>query len=106
MQSTEGSAGGLKRRWGVRWMICAMLFAAAAINYIDRQVIGILKPTLAEEFHFNERDYAAIVFSFQAAYAVGLLLAGRVIDRIGVRAGFTLAVVVWSTGAMAPNTGC
>ncbi|MCE9630844.1 MAG: MFS transporter [Planctomycetia bacterium] len=82
-----------------RWVICAVLFFAAAINYIDRQVIGILKPTLQDEFHFSERDYAAIVFSFQAAYAVGLLLAGRIIDRIGVRIGFALAVVVWSVGA-------
>jgi len=70
-----------------------MLFAAAAINYIDRQVIGILKPTLQEQFHFDERDYAAIVFSFQAAYAIGLLLSGRIIDRIGVRRGFAVAVV-------------
>ena len=85
----------------VRWVICALLFFASAINYIDRQVIGILKPTLQEQFHFDERAYAAIVFSFQAAYAVGLLLAGRVMDRIGVRRGFALAVIIWSVGAMA-----
>jgi ACS family hexuronate transporter-like MFS transporter len=78
-----------------------MLFAAAAINYIDRQVIGILKTTLSAEFHFDESQYAAIVFSFQAAYAVGLLVSGRIIDRIGVRAGFAIAVVVWSIGAIA-----
>lgn len=84
-----------------RWVICGLLFFAAAINYIDRQVIGILKPTLQKEFVFDERAYAAIVFSFQAAYAIGLLLAGRVMDRIGVRLGFVLAVVVWSLGAMA-----
>jgi len=84
-----------------RWVICALLFFAAAINYIDRQVIGILKPTLQAAFHFDERAYAAIVFSFQAAYALGLLLAGRVMDRIGVRRGFALAVTVWSLGAMA-----
>jgi ACS family hexuronate transporter-like MFS transporter len=84
-----------------RWVICALLFFAAAINYIDRQVIGILKPTLQEEFVFDERAYAAIVFSFQAAYAIGLLLAGRLMDRIGVRLGFALAVIVWSLGAIA-----
>ncbi len=84
----------------VRWLICALLFFAAAINYIDRQVIGILKPTLQEQFHFNEQDYAAIVFTFQAAYAIGLLLSGRIMDRIGVRRGFALAVVVWSIGAV------
>ncbi len=84
-----------------RWVICALLFFAAAINYIDRQVIGILKPTLQKEFVFDERAYAAIVFSFQAAYAIGLLLAGRIMDRIGVRLGFALAVIIWSLGAMA-----
>ena len=83
-----------------RWVICALLFCAAAINYVDRQIIGILKPTLQEQFHFDERAYAAIVFSFQGAYAIGLLLAGRVIDRIGVRLGFAIAVIVWSIGAM------
>ncbi|MEI7781086.1 MAG: MFS transporter, partial [Planctomycetota bacterium] len=84
----------------VRWLICALLFFAAAINYIDRQVIGILKPMLQEQFHFDEHDYAAIVFTFQAAYAIGLLLSGRIMDRIGVRRGFAVAVVIWSIGAV------
>ena len=88
------------RPTNVRWLICALLFFASAINYIDRQVIGILKPTLQEQFHFDEQDYAAIVFTFQAAYAIGLLLSGRIMDRIGVRRGFALAVVVWSIGAV------
>jgi len=84
-----------------RWVICALLFFAATINYIDRQVIGILKPTLVKEFQWqDERVYAAIVFSFQLAYAIGLLLAGRVMDRIGTRIGFTLAVVLWSFAAV------
>ena len=84
-----------------RWVICGLLFFAAAINYIDRQVIGILKSTLQKEFVFDERAYAAIVFSFQAAYAIGMLLSGRIMDRIGVRVGFSLAVILWSLGAMA-----
>ena len=84
-----------------RWVICGLLFFAAVINYIDRQVIGILKATLQTELVFDERAYAAIVFSFQAAYAVGLLVSGRIMDRIGVRLGFTLAVLLWSLGAMA-----
>ena len=84
-----------------RWVICALLFFAATINYIDRQVIGILKPTLQKEFGWSEVDYAAIVFSFQLAYAIGLLLAGRLIDRLGARLGFSLAIVVWSVAAMA-----
>lgn len=85
-----------------RWVICALLFFATTINYIDRQIIGILKPTLVKEFEWNdERIYAAIVFSFQLAYAIGLLLSGRVMDRIGTRRGFTLAVALWSLAAMA-----
>jgi ACS family hexuronate transporter-like MFS transporter len=85
-----------------RWFICALLFFAATINYIDRQVIGILKPTLVEEFHWaDERIYAAIVFSFQLAYAIGLVLAGRLMDRLGTRWGFALAVILWSIAAVA-----
>lgn len=84
-----------------RWIICALLFFAATINYIDRQVIGILKPTLVKEFGWgDERIYAAIVFSFQLAYAIGLLLAGRVMDRMGTRRGFALAVILWSIAAV------
>src|SRR3989475_5159984 len=84
-----------------RWVICALLFFAATINYIDRQVIGILKPTLVKEFQWHdERIYAAIVFSFQLAYAIGLLLAGRVMDKIGTRRGFAIAVVLWSFAAV------
>ena len=84
-----------------RWVICALLFFAATINYIDRQVIGILKPTLQAEFGWTEIDYADIVFAFQLAYAAGFLLAGRVMDGLGVRLGFALAIVVWSVAAMA-----
>lgn len=96
-------AGSMAGRWGGsrRWWVCALLFFAATINYVDRQVIGILKPTLVEEFQWaDERIYAAIVFSFQLAYAIGLLLAGRIMDRIGVRLGFSVAVVVWSLAAV------
>ncbi len=84
-----------------RWAVCALLFAAATINYIDRQVIGILKPTLQAQIGFNEIDYGNIVFSFQLAYAIGLILVGMLMDRLGTRAGFSLAVVVWSIAAMA-----
>ena len=84
-----------------RWIICALLFFAATINYIDRQVIGILKPALQQEFGWSEIDYADIVFSFQLAYAIGLLLAGGIVDRIGARRGFVIAIVVWSLAAMA-----
>lgn len=90
------------RRGNVRWGICALLFFAATINYVDRQVIGILKPTLVKEFGWgDERTYAAVVFSFQLAYAIGLVAAGRVMDRMGTRRGFALAVVLWSVAAVA-----
>lgn len=85
----------------MRWGVCALLFFAATINYIDRQVIGILKPTLVQEFGWqDERIYAAIIFSFQLAYALGLLVGGKVMDKLGTRRGFTLAVVLWSVAAM------
>src|SRR5919109_3403657 len=83
-----------------RWTICGLLFLAATINYVDRQVIGLLKPTLQQQFGWSEIDYADIVFSFQFAYAIGLLLAGRMIDRLGTRLGFALAVLVLSIAAI------
>lgn len=83
-------------------MICALLFFAAVINYIDRQVIGILKPALVEEFGWSdERIYASIVFCFQLAYAIGFLFAGRFMDKVGVRVGFAISVTLWSIAAMA-----
>jgi ACS family hexuronate transporter-like MFS transporter len=84
-----------------RWVICFLLFLAATINYIDRQVIGLLKPTLQQQYGWSEIDYADIVFSFQLAYAIGLLLAGGFIDRVGTRIGFAIAVGLWSVAAMA-----
>src|SRR6187455_2601858 len=84
-----------------RWLICTLLFFAATVNYIDRQVIGILKPTLAAEFGWTELDYSWIVFSFQTAYAIGLLFVGKLMDRIGTKLGFALAIVVWSLAAIA-----
>lgn len=79
-----------------RWLVCALLFAATTINYVDRQVIGLLKPVLETELDWNELDYASVVVWFQASYALGLLLAGRVIDRVGVRQGYASAVGLWS----------
>lgn len=84
-----------------RWVICALLFLAATLNYVDRQVIGFLKPTLQHEFGWSEMDYADIVFGFQVAYAIGLLAAGRMMDKLGTRLGFSVAIVIWSLAAMA-----
>ena len=84
----------------VRWIICALLFLATTINYIDRQIIGILKPTLQGELGWSETDYGTIVFWFQAAYAIGLLACGPLIDRIGSRMGYAAAIALWSFAAM------
>jgi MFS transporter, ACS family, hexuronate transporter len=85
----------------VRWTICAMLFAATSINYIDRQVIGLLKPTLQNAIGLTEVNYGYIVAAFQVAYAAGLVIAGRLVDRLGTRVGYSLFMGVWSLAAMA-----
>ncbi|MEZ0495549.1 MFS transporter [Sphingomonas sp. IW22] len=85
----------------IRWIICALLFFATTINYIDRQIIGILKPTLQAELGWSEVDYGTIVFWFQAAYGIGLLACGPIIDRIGSKLGYAGAIAIWSFAAMA-----
>jgi ACS family hexuronate transporter-like MFS transporter len=84
----------------VRWTICAMLFVATSINYMDRQVIAILKPTLEHSIGMTEVSYGYIVDAFQIAYAIGLLAAGRLIDKLGTRIGYMLVMAVWSLSAM------
>jgi ACS family hexuronate transporter-like MFS transporter len=84
-----------------RWVICGLLFLATTINYMDRQVIGILKPIFFAELHWTQTDYGHVMTAFQAAYAIGYLAAGGLIDRIGIRLGFSLAVFLWSLAAMA-----
>lgn len=84
-----------------RWVICALIFLATTINYVDRQVIGILKPTLQAEFGWSEIDYSNIITAFQFAYAIGLLLSGWAMDRLGTKIGYALALTVWSVAAMA-----
>jgi ACS family hexuronate transporter-like MFS transporter len=83
-----------------RWVICALLFIAIGINYIDRQMIGILKPTLQGELQWSETDYANIVFWFQCFYAVGFLTFGRVIDAVGVRIGYAVAFTIWTIASI------
>lgn len=100
IRSTEDIAASAKAIGYYRWIVCALLFFASAINYVDRQVIGLLKTTLQGEFKLTEIDYAAIVFSFQLAYAIGMLIAGRVMDKLGTRIGFALAVTIWSIAAI------
>ena len=84
-----------------RWRIVALLFFATTINYIDRQVIGILKPFISSDLEWTETDYGHIVTAFQIAYALGLLMTGRFLDKLGTRLGYLWAVIVWSIAAMA-----
>src|ERR1700746_2857136 len=84
----------------VRWTVCAMLFVATSINYMDRQVIAILKPTLEHSIGMTEVGYGYIVAAFQIAYSIGLLAAGRLIDKLGTRIGYMLVMATWSLSAM------
>src|SRR5271154_3951221 len=84
-----------------RWVICGLLFLGVTKNYMDRQVLGVLKGPLQHEFGWTEIDYGNLVFAFQAAYAAGMLCLGRLIDRLGTRTGYALAMVFWSLASMA-----
>src|SRR5262245_29188595 len=90
---TGATAGVAAAVMGYRWRILALLFFATTINYVDRQVLGILAPTLQREFSWSETDYGAIVSWFSFAYGIGLLLTGRVLDIVGTRLGFSVAIV-------------
>jgi len=81
-----------------RWVICALLFAATSINYVDRQMIGVLKPTISAELGWNEQTYADVIFWFQMAYAIGYLSFGRIVDMVGARVGYSVAFVIWTVG--------
>ena len=94
MNNQEVSPGG-----SYRWSICALLFFATTINYVDRQVLGILAPVLQNEIGWNEVQYGYIVAAFTGAYAIGLLFVGRFIDSVGTRIGYAVSMVVWSIAA-------
>ncbi len=83
-----------------RWTICSLLFLATTINYLDRQVLSLLQPILAEEFHWTDSDYGTITSIFSLAYAVSMLFAGRFVDKMGTRKGYAWAIAVWSLAAM------
>ncbi|HKT88961.1 MAG TPA: MFS transporter [Candidatus Sulfotelmatobacter sp.] len=100
--SAQASSTSVETTTGrVRWIICGLLFFAASVNYMDRQVIGLLKPTLQVQFGWTEIGYSNIILAFQFAYGASLLFVGKLIDRLGTRKGFSLAVLFWSVAAMA-----
>ena len=84
----------------MRWYICGLLFFATTINYIDRQVLGLLKPVISRDLHWTEADFGWIISAFQAAYAIMMPVAGRLVDWIGPKRGYAIAVVFWSLAAM------
>ena len=98
MNSGVGSAGAIGR---VRWGICALLFFATTINYVDRSVLGILAPTLRSEIGWTDGEYGRISAAFTLAYAIGFLFAGWFMDRFGTRLGYAISLVVWSIAAAA-----
>ena len=83
-----------------RWVIVVLLFTATTINYLDRQIIGLLKPILEKEFTWSETDFAHIVMAFQAAYAVGLLALGWFVDKVGTKIGYSVTIIWWSVAGM------
>jgi ACS family hexuronate transporter-like MFS transporter len=83
-----------------RWTICALVFFATTINYLDRAVISLLKSDLTKEFSWNDGDYANIEIAFKITYAIGLLGAGRLIDKLGTKVGYALATLLWSIAAV------
>ena len=83
-----------------RWTICALLFFATTVNYLDRQVLSLLKPKLEDLFHWTNSDYANIASVFQFTYAISMLFAGRIIDKLGAKKGYAWAIVIWSVGAV------
>lgn len=95
---SENSPGA--RIGNVRWTICALLFAATTLNYMDRMVIGLLKPTIQQSIGMSELGYAYVVGAFQIAYAAGMLIMGRFIDRVGTRIGYIVVMGIWSLSAM------
>lgn len=89
-----------KKIGSYRWAICALLFFATTINYIDRQVLGILAPILQKDIGWSEKEYGFIITAFAGAYAIGILFFGRIMDKIGTKIGYSISVVFWSFAAM------
>ena len=91
----------ISRTGYVRWLVCALLFAVVALNYTDRQVLSVLKPTLQHAYGWSETGYGNVAFWFQAAYGLGYVAFGRVVDRFGAKVAGSIAVTIWSIAHMA-----
>jgi ACS family hexuronate transporter-like MFS transporter len=101
MAEAIADEGAVPRTGRYRWLIVAVLFAATTVNYIDRTMLGLLAPTLGDELGWSENDYGNIVTAFQAAYALGFLLMGWLIDRFGPKIGYGIAIAIWTIGHVA-----
>ncbi|MBL7750642.1 MAG: MFS transporter, partial [Chitinophagaceae bacterium] len=82
-----------------RWTICGLLFFATTVNYLDRQVLSLLQPYLAGKYHWTNNDYGNITSVFQFTYALSMLVAGRIVDKLGTKKGYAWAIVIWSAAA-------
>ena len=82
------------------YVVCILLFAATTINYLDRQVLSLLSPSLSKHFGWTNSDYASITAVFQVVYSVSMLVVGKAIDSVGAGRGYTITVIIWSLGAM------
>ena len=101
-ESTPAAAAGIAKPDGRRrWLIIALLFVATTVNYVDRTMLGLLAPSLGKEMGWSENDYGTIVTAFQAAYAMGFLIMGWLIDRFGPKIGYAIAITVWTVGHVA-----
>jgi len=101
-ESTTAAPPGVAKPDGRRrWLIIALLFVATTVNYIDRTMLGLLAPSLGKELNWSENDYGTIVTAFQAAYALGFLVMGWLIDRFGPKIGYAIAITVWTIGHVA-----
>jgi MFS transporter, ACS family, hexuronate transporter len=101
--AADGKSAVMMKVGGYRWKICGLLFFATTLNYMDRQVLGLLKPTLQDPTRgigLTEVQFAAIVSIFSAAYAIGLLLAGNFIDKVGTRVGYAVALIIWTSASI------
>src|SRR5271167_5234841 len=99
------NAGGSAKIGNFRWVVCALLLFGTTKNYMDRNVLGVLNKTLQHDLGWSEIDYSNLVVAFQAAYAVGMVVVGRLIDKLGTRLGYALAMIFWSLASMGTALG-